>query len=201
MQRLVDDDRRRARADWRCSRLIHRGSAYRHAARQLRRARLRRRRGDPRRAVHALRVAERGLAQSHVRARPGCAARARSADVSDVLVACPGVVYRRDSIDRLHTGTPHQLDVWRVARDRRLDTGDLKEMIEIVVRAALPGAEYRRRAPSHPYTTDGLQIDVAERRRVGRDRRVRPRRAGTCSTTRHVRRHRASPWVSVSTGY
>ena len=34
------------------------------------------------------------------------------------IVACPGVVYRRDSIDRLHSGTPHQLDLWRVSRDR-----------------------------------------------------------------------------------
>jgi phenylalanyl-tRNA synthetase alpha chain len=30
----------------------------------------------------------------------------------DVTIACPGLVYRRDVIDRLHTGTPHQLDLW-----------------------------------------------------------------------------------------
>lgn len=34
----------------------------------------------------------------------------------DVLLVCPGIVYRRDAIDRLHTGTPHQLDLWRVTR-------------------------------------------------------------------------------------
>ena len=77
-----------------------------------------------------------------------------------MLLVCPGMVYRRDSIDRLHTGLPHQLDLWRIARDLRLDAGDLKEMIEIVVRAALPGAEYRVEARVHPYTTEGLQIDV-----------------------------------------
>jgi phenylalanyl-tRNA synthetase alpha chain len=33
---------------------------------------------------------------------------------TEVVLACPGVVYRRDTIDRLHTGTPHQLDVWRL---------------------------------------------------------------------------------------
>ena len=85
---------------------------------------------------------------------------AAEADPGDVLLACPGLVYRRDSIDRLHSGTPHQLDVWRVAPDRVLDPGDLKEMIEIVVRAALPGAEYRVESRQHPYTTEGLQIDV-----------------------------------------
>jgi phenylalanyl-tRNA synthetase alpha chain len=26
----------------------------------------------------------------------------------DVLVVCPGMVYRRDAIDRLHTATPHR---------------------------------------------------------------------------------------------
>jgi phenylalanyl-tRNA synthetase alpha chain len=78
----------------------------------------------------------------------------------DVLVVCPGVVYRRDSIDRLHTGTPHQLDLWRVVRGGDLDAGDLKEMVEVVVRALVPGAEWRVEPRSHPYTTDGLQIDV-----------------------------------------
>lgn len=76
------------------------------------------------------------------------------------VVACPGIVYRRDAIDRLHTGTPHQLDVWRVAYEERLTVGDLKEMIELVVRAALPGADWRVEPRAHPYTTDGLQIDV-----------------------------------------
>jgi phenylalanyl-tRNA synthetase alpha chain len=33
---------------------------------------------------------------------------------TEVVLACPGIVYRRDTIDRLHTGTPHQLDVWRL---------------------------------------------------------------------------------------
>ena len=34
----------------------------------------------------------------------------------DVLLVCPGLVYRRDQIDRLHTGEPHQLDLWRIAQ-------------------------------------------------------------------------------------
>ena len=34
----------------------------------------------------------------------------------DVLLVCPGIVFRRDAIDRLHTGSPHQLDLWRITR-------------------------------------------------------------------------------------
>ena len=37
--------------------------------------------------------------------------------IDDVLLVCPGLVYRRDSIDRLHTGEPHQVDLWRLRSD------------------------------------------------------------------------------------
>lgn len=46
---------------------------------------------------------------------------------SDVLLALPGLCYRRDSIDRLHVGTPHQVDLWRITRARMADT-DLMRM-------------------------------------------------------------------------
>jgi phenylalanyl-tRNA synthetase alpha chain len=88
--------------------------------------------------------------------------------VDDVLLACPGLVYRRDAIDRLHTGTPHQLDLWRVVDGARrggpMVVDDLSEMIAVVVAAALPGADGVRTMPAvHPYTSDGLQIDVSWR--------------------------------------
>ncbi|WP_138735237.1 PheS-related mystery ligase SrmL [Modestobacter excelsi] len=82
----------------------------------------------------------------------------------DVLPALPGLCYRRDSIDRLHVGTPHQVDLWRIARTgpagRRLDAEDLQQMIELVVDAVLPGACRRTSPVRHPYTTGGLQVDV-----------------------------------------
>jgi phenylalanyl-tRNA synthetase alpha chain len=77
----------------------------------------------------------------------------------DVLLACPGVVYRRDSIDRLHIGEPHQLDVWRVGTSP-LGSADLDAMIADVVDAVLPGRAWRCTPADHPYTTEGLQIDV-----------------------------------------
>ncbi|APR79331.1 Phenylalanyl-tRNA synthetase alpha chain [Minicystis rosea] len=86
----------------------------------------------------------------------------REAPIADVILACPGVVYRRDCIDRLHTGEPHQLDLWRVRRGAALGIGDLRRMIEITVAAALPGRALRVTPAAHPYTTDGCQIDVRE---------------------------------------
>ncbi len=78
----------------------------------------------------------------------------------DILLVCPGLVYRRDTIDKLHTGEPHQLDLWRITRST-VAREDLNEMILTVVNAALPGCQYRTVPSLHPYTTDGLQIDVA----------------------------------------
>jgi phenylalanyl-tRNA synthetase alpha chain len=77
----------------------------------------------------------------------------------DVLLVCPGICYRRDSIDWQHTGEPHQLDLWRIRRGR-LDIDDLMDMIGGVVDAVLPGRRWRAEPAVHPYTTDGRQIDV-----------------------------------------
>jgi len=82
---------------------------------------------------------------------------------SDVLLVCPGIVYRRDQIDRLHTGEPHQLDLWRLRRASPLDVAALEEMIATAASAALPGRAWRGAPATHPYTTDGRQIDVASR--------------------------------------
>ena len=75
---------------------------------------------------------------------------------SDVLIACPGLTYRRDTIDRLHVGEPHQLDLWRVKRGQ-LRSEDLVAMAETVVGALLPGAELRLNPTAHPYTLHGLE--------------------------------------------
>ena len=78
---------------------------------------------------------------------------------ADLLLALPGLCYRRDSIDRLHVGTPHQVDLWRITT-ARTGGSDLLEMAELVVEAVLPGAQWRAVAAKHPYTENGLQLDV-----------------------------------------
>jgi phenylalanyl-tRNA synthetase alpha chain len=92
---------------------------------------------------------------------PGLDALARD-PADDVVLLCPGITYRRDQIDRLHTGTPHQVDLWRIRRGARLGPDDLAEMVELVAGAVLPGHRRRTSPAVHPYTTDGLQIDVAD---------------------------------------
>lgn len=82
----------------------------------------------------------------------------------DVTLVCPGMVYRRDVIDRQHVGEPHQLDVWRIRSDesRSLDEEALDLLVERIIRAALPGRRWRAVPAAHPYTLAGRQIDVAD---------------------------------------
>jgi phenylalanyl-tRNA synthetase alpha chain len=104
------------------------------------------------------------MLRAHTTAMAPAALRAL-ADAPDVVVACPGLVYRRDVVDRLHVGEPHQLDLWRARRDAPLTEADLDEMIELVVAAVLPGAKWHMLRTMHPYTTAGREVEV----RVGEE--------------------------------
>lgn len=107
-------------------------------------------------------VDDRRMLRSHSSAMiPGALRQLAEDPADDVLLVCPGLVYRRDSIDRLHTGTPHQLDLWRVTRRaERMAAADLDEMIALLVEGLLPGNGYRAEGRVHPYTLDGRQVDV-----------------------------------------
>jgi len=81
-------------------------------------------------------------------------------DRYDTLHVLPGLVYRRDAVDRTHVGTPHQVDLWRMKARGLLGAGDLREMMGTVVDAVLPGARWRATPASHSYTAAGQQLDV-----------------------------------------
>jgi phenylalanyl-tRNA synthetase alpha chain len=83
-----------------------------------------------------------------------------ASEASDVLMVCAGICYRRDSVDWQHTGTPHQLDLWRLSRNITLGEAELEAMIARLVDTVLPGQTYRTVPAVHPYTIHGRQIDV-----------------------------------------
>ena len=80
--------------------------------------------------------------------------------ISDELNVVPGLVYRRDTIDRTHVGEPHQVDLWRLSSTARLGPDDLTQMLAVLVEAVLPGAAWRAVPAEHPYTVTGRQVDV-----------------------------------------
>ena len=101
--------------------------------------------------------------------------RLAAAPPDDVLLACPGLVWRRDRIDRLHVGEPHQLEslappARRAARERRARGDDPARRRR--GRAGAGGPARADRPSVHRGWPRGAR---AGRRRVGRDRRVRRR--------------------------
>jgi tRNA synthetase class II (F) len=102
-----------------------------------------------------------------------------AAPPGDVLLACPGLAYRRDQIDRLHTGEPHQMDVWRIAA-RPLGREDLMEMVATLVDARRPpsraeeraGARGDPRPVAHPHQRRGQRAARRRLHRAARGRRL-----------------------------
>jgi phenylalanyl-tRNA synthetase alpha chain len=116
-----------------------------------------------REARHTRYVDGRHVLRSHSTAMVPPALRRLAADAAppdDVLLACPGIVYRRDAIDWQHSPAPHQLDLWRIS-SKPLGEADLNEMITLLLGALAPGRESVRHRRDHPYTTAGRQVDVA----------------------------------------
>lgn len=111
-------------------------------------------------------VSDTTMLRSHTSAGVPPALRAMAAPAAgppsrDVLLVLPGICHRRDSIDRLHTGTPHQLDLWLLRHGgRRLDHDDLQQLVTTLVDAVLPGSHWRWTATSHPYTTGGREVEA-----------------------------------------
>ena len=81
--------------------------------------------------------------------------------LSDTIITLPGICYRRDVIDKIHCGEPHQMDIWRIRKDvPRLVRKDLIDLIETILDSTIPGYEYRANEVTHPYTLRGLEVEV-----------------------------------------
>lgn len=162
LQQLVGAALEALRAAWRCDVVIHRRSPVVSIADNYDRLHYPPG-GAARDARYTRYVCDTALLRTQTSAMiPGALRELAASPPRDVLVACPGLVYRRDCIDRLHTGEPHQMDLWRVRQGAPLTPEDLRQMIALVVGSLLPGREVRLTAAVHPYTTDGLQVDVRD---------------------------------------
>lgn len=77
------------------------------------------------------------------------------------LLACVGLVYRRDQIDRLHSGVHHQLDLWYTS-ETPIGEQDMQDMINIIVEVVTgnKNSKYNVIPKIHPYTLNGREIDV-----------------------------------------
>lgn len=92
---------------------------------------------------------------------PSWLKRAAQAGIEDTIVVLPGMCYRRDVVDKIHCGEPHQMDVWRIKRGSpRLDRSHLIHLIETILGCVVPGYNYRVNEVEHPYTMRGLEVEI-----------------------------------------
>lgn len=124
-----------------------------------------------------------------------CSLAAENKAPRDVVLALPGLCYRRDSIDRLHTGTPHQLDLWRICARPPMTDRDLAEITRLVIETLLPGRRWRLTPAAHPYTEGGRQIDVADD-----DDWVEVGECGLASPALLARSGFSQPWTGLAMG-
>lgn len=78
---------------------------------------------------------------------------------NDRLIVAPGLVYRRDVMDKTHVGAPHQVDIWLLRRER-MTRKNLMQMIEAILSGICPNLEYRCNETIHPYTVNGLEVEI-----------------------------------------
>lgn len=101
------------------------------------------------------------MLRSHTSADiPGALESYIKSDGVDELLVVPGLVYRRDVVDRSHVGEPHQVDLWRIRDAPAISDDAMLDMIDRLVETILPGAEWKVTDAVHPYTVGGRQIDV-----------------------------------------
>ncbi len=161
MQTLVSNIEGRLRASWGCDLVLQRAHPVVSVEENYDRLHYPPD-GAARDARYTRYVGNNRLLRTHTTALiPALLRRIAAVPIRDVLLACPGLVYRRDQIDRLHTGEPHQLDLWRITC-ARLTIDDLRQMVRLVVEASLPNRPVQTRPTSHPYTECGLEMHINE---------------------------------------
>lgn len=107
-------------------------------------------------------IDEKTILRTHTTAMiPDILVEIREKGLTDYSVICPGICYRRDVVDKKHTGEPHQMDIWRIKKGvPRLERKALVGLIESVLDAVIPGSKYRANEVNHPYTINGLEVEI-----------------------------------------
>lgn len=77
-----------------------------------------------------------------------------------ILLAAPGITFRRDSRDRWHCAEPHQMDIW-VLGDPDLATHEhLLRLVTDILNSAVPGKAWISSDSPHHYTEGGIEVNV-----------------------------------------
>lgn len=77
-----------------------------------------------------------------------------------ILLAAPGITFRRDSRDRWHCAEPHQMDIW-VLGDPQLSTREhLLRLVADILECSVPGMSWIYQSNPHHYTEGGIEVNL-----------------------------------------
>ena len=83
---------------------------------------------------------------------------------NEKLMVFPGMVYRRDVVDKTHVGQPHQMDVWYLQKERPMTREDLLGLVQVIVDqiSNLVGQKiiFRCNETEHNYTDAGIEVEI-----------------------------------------
>ena len=77
-----------------------------------------------------------------------------------VLLAAPGITFRRDSRDRWHCAEPHQMDIWVLGEPELASREHLLRLVGDILQLAVPDAAWVHSDSPHHYTEGGIEINV-----------------------------------------
>lgn len=77
-----------------------------------------------------------------------------------LLLAAPGITFRRDVRDRWHCTEPHQMDVWVLGGPQLSSRQQLMRLVGDILEGTIPGARWLHRERPSAYTDRGVEINV-----------------------------------------
>lgn len=77
-----------------------------------------------------------------------------------ILIAAPGITFRRDSRDRWHCAEPHQMDIWALGDPDLSTRRDLLRLARDILEIAVPDKPWIYNDSPHHYTEDGIEVNV-----------------------------------------
>jgi phenylalanyl-tRNA synthetase alpha chain len=77
-----------------------------------------------------------------------------------MLLAAPGITFRRDSRDRWHCAEPHQMDIWVLGDPDLSDREHLLRLVGDILKAAVPDKPWVYSDSPHHYTEGGIEVNV-----------------------------------------
>jgi len=77
-----------------------------------------------------------------------------------ILLAAPGITFRRDSRDRWHCAEPHQMDIWVLGDPDLASHEHLLSLVSDILQSAVPGKSWVYGDSPHHYTEGGIEVNV-----------------------------------------